>query len=66
MYNKYNDKRSAVLIYKEMLEPLIDAGILQVTRYTKKRIGDVNNMEFVLNKDIIPSEEEMHLKRIKL
>lgn len=49
-----------------MLEPLIDAGILQVTRYTKKRIGDVNNMEFVLNKDIIPSEEEMHLKRIKL
>ena len=66
VYNRFNDKRKVLDIYKEMVEPLIDVGILQVTRYTKKRIGEVNNMEFVLNKNIIPSEEEMHLKRIKL
>ena len=66
VYNRFNDKRKVLDIYKEMIEPLIDAGILQVTRYTKKNLGSINNMEFVLNKDIIPSEEEMHLKRIKL
>ena len=66
VYNRFNDKRKVLDIYKEMVEPLIDVGILQVTRYTKKRIGEVNNMEFVLNKNIIPSTEEMHLKRIKL
>ena len=66
VYNRFNDKRKVLDIYKEMIEPLIDAGILQVTRYTKKNLGSVNNMEFVLNKDIIPSTEEMHLKRIKL
>ena len=66
VYNRFNDKRKVLDIYKEMIEPLIDNNILQVTRYTKKNLGSVNNMEFVLNKDIIPSEEEMHLKRIKL
>lgn len=66
VYNRFNDKRKVLDIYKEMIEPLIYAGILQVTRYTKKNLGSINNMEFVLNKDIIPSEEEMHLKRIKL
>lgn len=66
VYNRFNDKRKVLDIYKEMIEPLIDAGILQVTRYTKKNLGSINNMEFVLNKDIIPSTEEMHLKRIKL
>ena len=66
VYNRFNDKRKVLDIYKEMVEPLIDNNILQVTRYTKKRIGEVNNMEFVLNKNIIPSTEEMHLKRIKL
>ena len=66
VYNRFNDKRKVLDIYKEMIEPLIYAGILQVTRYTKKNLGSINNMEFVLNKDIIPSTEEMHLKRIKL
>ncbi len=66
VYNRFNDKRKVLDIYKEMVEPLIDNNILQVTRYTKKRIGEVNNMEFVLNKNIIPSTEEMRLKRIKL
>ena len=66
VYNRFNDKRKVLDIYKEMIEPLIDNNILQVTRYTKKNLGSVNNMEFVLNKDIIPSTEEMHLKRIKL
>ena len=66
MYNRFNDKRKVLDIYKEMVEPLIDNNILQVTRYTKKNLGSINNMEFVLNKDIIPSTEEMHLKRIKL
>lgn len=66
MYNRYNDKRKVSDIYKEMIEPLVDNGILQVTRYTKKKLGDINNMEFVLNKGIIPSEEEMHLKRVKI
>lgn len=66
VYNRFNDKRKVLDIYKEMVEPLIDNNILQVTRYTKKNLGSINNMEFVLNKDIIPSEEEMHLKRIKL
>ncbi len=66
VYNRFNDKRKVLDIYKEMVEPLIDNNILQVTRYTKKNLGSINNMEFVLNKDIIPSTEEMHLKRIKL
>ena len=66
VYNRFNDKRKVLDIYKEMIEPLIDNNILQVTRYTKKNLGSINNMEFVLNKDIIPSTEEMHLKRIKL
>lgn len=66
VYNRFNDKRKVLDIYKEMIEPLIDNNILQVIRYTKKNLGSINNMEFVLNKDIIPSEEEMHLKRIKL
>ena len=66
VYNRFNDKRKVLDIYKEMVEPLIDNNILQVIRYTKKNLGSINNMEFVLNKDIIPSTEEMHLKRIKL
>ncbi len=50
-----------------MILPLIDANIFEVLRYTKKMLSDdLPNMFIDLNPALVPSEEEMHLKRLKV
>lgn len=54
-------------VFEEMILPLIDANIFEVLRYTKKMLSeDLPNMFIDLNPALVPSEEEMHLKRLKV
>lgn len=64
-YNNLNDKKKISDIYREMIEPLIDAEIFKVVRYTQKQMGNINNIELELN----PNKYELdtnYLKRIKI
>lgn len=64
-YNNLNDKKKISDIYIEMIEPLIDAEIFKVVRYTQKQMGNINNIELELN----PNKYELdtnYLKRIKI
>lgn len=66
-YNQLNDKKRSNKIYEEMLCPLIDNDILQVVRYTNKILSNnLQNMVLEFNSQIVPNEEEMHLKRLKV
>lgn len=65
IYNRFNDVKRPDEIYREMLDPLINYHILEVVKMGKKSIKGISNMELALNKNIIPSSEEMHLKRVK-
>lgn len=65
IYNRFNDKKSGSLIYREMLEPLIDMEVLKVVRQTKKMIGNVPNFELELNSKLF-DYDTVHLSRIKL
>lgn len=64
-YNRLNDKKSIAVIYEEMLRPLIESDILRVLACSKRRFGNIPNMELDLNKSLVPTGEEMHLKRLK-
>lgn len=64
-YNRLNDKKSIAVIYEEMLRPLIESDILRVLGCSKRRFGNIPNMELDLNKSLVPTGEEMHLKRLK-
>ncbi len=48
VYNRYNDKKIAKTIYHEMIEPLMDKGILLKGRETKKMYGN-DNHNFIMN-----------------
>ena len=66
-YNGFNDKKKSKEVFEEMILPLIDANIFEVLRYTKKMLSeDLPNMFIDLNPALVPSEEEMHLKRLKV
>lgn len=66
-YNQKNEKKRVFEIYKEMILPLIEMDILEVVGYSKKMFSpDLNNMFLELNPQIVPKEEEMQLKRLKV
>ena len=50
-----------------MILPLIEMDILEVVGYSKKMFSpDLNNMFLELNPQIVPKEEDMQLKRLKV
>ena len=66
-YNQKNEKKRVFEIYKEMILPLIEMDILEVVGYSKKMFSpDLNNMFLELNPQIVPKEEDMQLKRLKV
>ena len=66
-YNQKNEKKRVFEIYKEMILPLIEMDILEVVGYSKKMYSpDLNNMFLELNPQIVPKEEDMQLKRLKV
>ena len=66
-YNRFNDKKKPSEIYHEMIRPLIEAGILKVVGTTKKMLSsDLPNMFLEFNEDLLPRENELHLKRLKI
>lgn len=61
-YNRLNDKKRVQEIYEEMLLPLIDMEILQVTRYSKKNLyNQVPNIIFDFN----PKKLDGNLEPVK-
>ena len=44
-YNRFNDKKKFLKIYKEMILPLIDKEVIKVIRETKKTLSGIPNME---------------------
>lgn len=65
-YNRINDKKKVLTIKKEMLDPLIDKGILKIIRTTKKGINeDTPNFVFDLNKSLI-NDDPKKIKRLQL
>ena len=44
LYNRFNDKKKVSEIFKTMIEPLLDKGVLEIERETHKRIGEENNV----------------------
>lgn len=66
-YNSLNDKKRVYEIYQEMILPLIDEGILKVLGESKKKLGDnLPNMFLEFNKDLLPSDNELNLKRLRV
>lgn len=64
-YNNFNDKKRSKTIYEEMLLPLIDLDILKVTRFTKKSLDNLPNMDLSLNTENFDYNPN-YLKRVKL
>lgn len=65
MYNRDNDKKSAIDIYNEMILPLLDKNVIEFVRYTNKSYGVNNkNFEFKLNECNIDRDEKF-LKYLK-
>lgn len=65
MYNLKNDKRKVIDIYKSMIEPLLDKGVLEIIRYTKKNYcSGLSNFEFKIKDKLIDKDERI-LKYIK-
>ncbi len=64
-YNLFNDKKSPLQIYNEMLVPLIDMGILEVIRSTKTTMGSTPNVVLELNSQKF-DDNPLYLKRVKL
>ena len=62
MYNSKNDKKSIKEIYDEMLEPLLDMGILEVERVCKKEISGVTNKVLRLRPIDIDKTNIKHVK----
>ena len=63
LYNRFNDKKSVKQIYETMIVPLLDKGVLDIARTTKKNMF-CNNNNIVLklrNKDEIDSEKVKRL-----
>ncbi len=66
-YNAQNDKKRVFEIYQEMIEPLINAGILKVVGQSKKMLGDnFPNLFLEFNEDLLPSNKELNLKRLRV
>lgn len=64
MYYRDNDKMRIMDIYKEMFLPLLDKNIIQIVRYTKKKIGEGNNFEFKLN-EMYLNKDDKFIKYLK-
>ena len=66
-YNSFNDKKKVTEIYDEMIQPLISADILKVVGLSKKMLANgLPNMFLEFNKDLLPSNEELNLKRLRI
>ncbi len=63
LYNKFNDKKSVKEIYETMIVPLLDKGVLDIDRKTKKNMfSDSSNVVLKLrNKDEIDREKVKRL-----
>ena len=63
LYNKFNDKKSVKEIYETMILPLLDKGVLDIDRKTKKNMfSDSSNVVLKLrNKDEIDREKVKRL-----
>lgn len=48
VYNSKNERKRALEIYRDMIVPLLDKGILDIERETGKRIGNFNNKVLTL------------------
>ena len=59
LYNKDNDKMRINDIYNEMIEPLLDNGILEVVRYTNKlHSGNNKNFEFKIKESLLRKDDK--------
>ena len=63
IYNKFNDKKHIKEVYNSMIVPLLDKGVLEIKRYTKKNMFEDNsNILLTLrNKDEIPKDKVKRL-----
>ena len=63
MYNKFNDKKRAKEVYDTMIVPLLDKGVLEIKRATKKNMfDDSSNVVLSLrNKNEIPKDKVKRL-----
>lgn len=65
-YRRFNKYRTLVDINENIIEPLIDKNILEVTRYTKSKIYDGSpNFVFKINESYLDNDPAK-IKRIKL
>jgi hypothetical protein len=66
MFRRFNDSKKPEEIYAEMLDPLIEKGILVIDRETNKPMfRDVPNQEFHLN-DSKFDKDSPKIKRLNL
>ena len=65
-YNNYNDKKKTIDIYKEMIEPLLDKGIILKVRDTMNSFKDgSSNFIFRLNEDRYECDDKIKYLKLK-
>lgn len=65
-YEHFNEKRKMKDINENLLEPLLDKKILEITRYSKSKIYDgTNNFLFDINKELLDFKDSK-IKRLKI
>jgi len=65
IYNASNNKKKVIDIFKDLIEPLLDKGVLEVVRYTKKNyVSNKSNFEFKIKDNLIVKDDKI-LKYIK-